>query len=395
VTLTNTEHGEKLVFTRQFGFRSAQVLESPTNLVIERDRRTLTANLVSDRDCTTLHFTVLGFDAPDDFKDDPYAYHHVKGSATVRDDRGRELSPHPRWHTGGMVRRRGDGTPILDWQLKLLRLPSEVRSVELSFGGPAGEWTVSVPVAIVEPAGLPATQVSVTDEHLGVAVIATAVARSSEVTAIEIEAEIVDEPGVDTNSRVRYVQGIGSQNPGRLVDELFMLRDDQGHQHLERPGMNTPGPRNRQVVLFPGLPRDVRSGTLEIPSVVVQQRTDETPIVPIPGETEIEFLGCEATVSTSRTSGDEDPPMREGCADYRGPRVHVEIEPKDPDAPKQLLYFSRPYVDGAPDVGMWMSRSVGKRPVVETPDPSGAARTLTLRGPLLKLIGPWRLELPL
>jgi hypothetical protein len=392
MTLTSAEHDEKLVYTSLLGFRSAQILETPTNLVVERDGRTLTANLVSDRDCTTVHFTVLGFDAPADF--DTVPYYHVKGSATVRDDRGRELSPHPRWSTGGMVRRRSDGTLILDWPLKLVRLEPRVRSVELSFGGPAGDWTVQIPVVTVNPAGIQATPVAVTDEHQGVAVSATAVARSNEVTAIEIEADIVDEPGIEPKSRVRYVQGIGAHQSLRLVDELLMLRDDQGHQHLERPSMSTPGHRNRQVVTFPGLPDEVSSGMIEIPCVVVQQRTDEIVTVPVPGETEVKFLGCEATVSTSRTSGDEKP-LREGRPDYRGPRVRVEIRPKDTEARMQLLYVSLPGIDGAPDIGMWMRKSAGKLPVFEAPDPSGAAPTITLRGPVFKLLGPWRLEVPL
>ena len=393
MSATAVERDEQLVFTPQLGFRSAQILESPTNLVIERDGRTLTANLVSDRDCTTLHFTVLGFDAPADF--DAVPYYHVKGSATVRDDRGREIPPHPRWHTGGMVHRRNDGSLILDWQLKLVRLESGVRSVELAFGGPAGEWTVNVPIAVVELAGIPAKAISVSDEHHGVVVTATAVARSREVTAIEIEGDIVDEAGVEPTSRVRYLQGIGANHQRGLANELLMLRDDQGHHHLERHFMGQPAPRQRQVANFPGLPEDVRSGTIEIPFVVVQQRTEETPSVPVPGDTEMQFLGCAFTVSTSRTSGDDGPPIREGRPDYRGPRVRVEIRPKDAEAPKQLLYFSRPYVEGAPDVGMWMTQIAGKPPVVETADPSGTSPTVILRGPVLKLLGPWRLELPL
>ena len=393
MSATAVERDEQLVFTPQLGFRSAQILESPTNLVIERDGRTLTANLVSDRDCTTLHFTVLGFDAPADF--DAVPYYHVKGSATVRDDRGREIPPHPRWHTGGMVHRRNDGSLILDWQLKLVRLESGVRSVELAFGGPAGEWTVNVPIAVVEPAGIPAKAISVSDEHHGVVVTATAVARSRELTAIEIEGDIVDEAGVEPTSRVRYLQGIGANHQRGLANELLMLRDDQGHHHLERHFMGQPAPRQRQVANFPGLPEDVRSGTIEIPFVVVQQRTEETPSVPVPGDTEVQFLGCAFTVSTSRTSGDDGPPIREGRPDYRGPRVRVEIRPKDAEAPKQLLYFSRPYVEGAPDVGMWMTQIAGKPPVVETADPSGTSPTVILRGPVLKLLGPWRLALPL
>jgi len=294
-----------------------------------------------------------------------------------------------------MVHRRNDGSLILDWQLKLVRLESGVRSVELAFGGPAGEWTVSVPIGVVEVAGIPAKAISVSDEHHGVVVTATAVARSRELTAIEIEGDIVDEAGVEPTSRVRYLQGIGANHQRGLANELLMLRDDQGHHHLERHFVGQPAPRQRQVANFPGLPEDVRSGTIEIPFVVAQQRTEETPSVPVPGETEVQFLGCAFTATTSRTSGDDGPPIREGRPDYRGPRVRVEIRPKDAEAPKQLLYFSRPYVEGAPDVGMWMTQIAGKPPVVETADPSGTSPTVILRGPVLKLLGPWRLELPL
>jgi hypothetical protein len=66
-----------------------------------------------------------------------------------------------------------------------------------------------------------------------------------------------------------------------------------------------------------------------------------------------------------------------------------------PDAPKQLLYFSLPGVDGAPDIGMWMTKRAGRPAVLEAPDPSGAATAVKLRGLVLKLLGPWRLETPL
>jgi hypothetical protein len=254
---------------------------------------------------------------------------------------------------------------------------------------------VNVPIAVAEPAGIAARAIAVSDEHHGVVVTATAVARSREVTAIEIEGDIVDEPGVETTSRVRYLQGIGASNQRGLANELLMLRDDQGHQHLERHFRGQPGARQRQVASFPGLPDEVRSGTIEIPFVVVQQRTEEIPTAPVPGETEMRFLGCEFTVVTSRTGADNGRPIREGRPDYDGPRVRVEIRPKDADAPKQLLQFSMPRVEGAPDVGMWGSQIAGKAPVVEVPDPSGEATAVKLRGPVLKLLGPWRLELPL
>jgi hypothetical protein len=381
VTLTNAEPlNEELVFNPSSGFHSARILETAGNFVVERDRRTLTASLVSDRDCTTLHFTVLGFDEPAEMGTESNAYYHLKEAATVRDDRGRDIAQHSRWHTGGMIRRRGDGTLMLDWQLKLERLAPDVRSVDLSFGGAAGDWNVQIPVMTSELAGTPARRIEASDAHHEIRLAATAIARTSGLTAIELEARVA--PDVDDlpNRPKRYVQGIGTHGVQRLSDELLTLRDDQGGEHKERGGFwHMPGPPGRQMVGFPTLPGDARLAILEIPFLAIQERTDESLTLPVPSETDVRFEDCDAQIAVTRGTD---------------ANVRVEITPKDPEAARQILYFSRVEVVGGPAIGMTIQHCAGQPVVVETPDPRGSP-TVTLRGPVLRLGGPWRLEIPL
>jgi hypothetical protein len=375
---------EELVFVPSSGFSSAQILETPASVVFERDGATLTASLVSDRDCTTLHFTVLGFDPPPGLGAENGAW-RVDGPAQVRDDHGREVAPHPRWQTAGMIRQRSDASLMLDWQLKLERLPADVRTVHLSFGGPAGDWAVELPLRSTRPPGMPATRIAAKDTHHGIAMIATALARSSSLTAIEVETVVAPDPADLPHRPKRYVQGIGShQGGGRLSDELLVLRDNLGNEHRERGGSShTPAPRNRQVVQFPALPEAARSAVLEIPFVAVQERTDEMLSLPVPSENDIELEGCAAHALVSRGTG------------HRGSTVRVEILPLDPDAERELLYFNQVEVEGGSQVGMTIQHCVGEPIIVDAPDPTGAAASVTLRGPVLKLRGPWKLEVPL
>jgi hypothetical protein len=381
VTLTNAEPlNEELVFSPSSGFHSFRILETAGNFVVERDGRTLTASLVSDRDCTTLHFTVLGFDAPAEMGTESNAYYHLKEAATVRDDRGRDIAPHSRWHTAGMIRRRGDGTLMLDWQLKLVRLKSDVRSVELSFGGAAGDWNVQIPVMTSELAGTPARRIEASDAHHEIRLAATAIARTSGLTAIELEATVAPHADDLPGRPKRYVQGIGTHGVERLSDELLILRDDQGGEHKSRGGFwHIPGPPGRQMVGFPALPDDGRSAVLEIPFVAIQERTDESLTLPVPSKTDVRFEGSDAQIAVTRGTD---------------AKVRVEITPKDPEAARQILYFSRVEVVGGPAIGTTIQHCAGQPVIVETPDPRGSP-TVTLRGPVLRLGGPWRLEIPL
>jgi hypothetical protein len=270
---------------------------------------------------------------------------------------------------------------MLDWLLKLERLAPEVRSVELSFGGPAGDWNVPIPVTASEPAGTPARRIAASDAHHEITLAATAIARTSELTAIEIEARVAPHADDLPNLPKRYVQGIGTYGgAARLSDELLTLRDDQGGEHKERVGFwHMPAPSNRQMVCFPTLPGAARSVVLEIPFVAIQERTDEKLTLPVVSETDVRFEGCDAHIAVSRVSG---------------PKVRVEITPKDPEAARQILYFTRVEVVGGPEIGMILQHCAGQPVIVETPDPR-TSPTVTLRGLVLRLGGPWRLEIPL
>ena len=114
----------------------------------------------------------------------------------------------------------------------------------------------------------------------------------------------------------------------------------------------------------------------------VQERTDDTITLPVPSQGDVRFLGCDAQVSVVAVEGRD------------GKRVRVAITPKDPDAERQILYFTRTEVIDGPEVGVTFQHCAGQPVIVETPNPRGSP-TVTLRGPVIRLGGPWSLALRL
>ena len=78
-----------------------------------------------------------------------------------------------------------------------------------------------------------------------------------------------------------------------------------------------------------------------------------------------------------------------------GPQVRVEVTPLDREAERQLILAEGTRIVGASDQGMTISHGTRQRSHMEIPDPDGTAREVTLRGPLVRVAGPWRLEIPL
>jgi hypothetical protein len=371
-----TAESERLVFDPVSGFHSARVLQTSTNFVVRRGDATFTAAVVSDRDLTSVHLTVIGFPEPPGMEG-AKAWRRLDERATVRDERGREIAPHPRWQTGGTIYRRSDGMLMLNWELRLERLAPEVRAVVVSFGGAAGAWDERIPLEEIEMAGVPAQAVSAADSIDGITIAASAVARSPEMTAIEIGAE------VDDRTARRHVTGIAASGLGgmRMQDEPLVLRDGSGRMYREIVGSPAEHQRpNRNVLRFPRLLGDVDTATLEIPFVQTQERTDETFALPVPGEIDVAIVGCLARVRTMRV-------------DERGPRIRIDVTPVDGDAHRQLSHFSGAFVEGESELGMSLVHCPGAPPYLTARDPSGASTAITVRGPVVRIGGPWRLDM--
>ena len=92
----------------------------------------------------------------------------------------------------------------------------------------------------------------------------------------------------------------GGPMSGYPMRERLALRDDTGHKHTEQ-GQSFVDPlarKHREVVMFPAL--DATAAVLEIQDVWTGENTDQTVTVPVPGESDLSILGCEAHIVVSR-----------------------------------------------------------------------------------------------
>jgi hypothetical protein len=384
---------DELVFVPNVGFRLAQGAMDAANLVVERDGRTLTAGLTSDRDGAEIRVTIAGLDESLDFRQS----RAVDAPVRVTDDRGRTVKERPSlYHVNSHVYRLMEGPTMFQRTVSLERLGTDVRAVEMVMEGAMGDWRLTIPVKPRTATGPRGLATNATDVHHGIAISAPLVARTRAITAIEIEAHIID-GGEDRAKVERTIEGIGSISYGRgLGSDLLILRDSTGTHHLESPRhvQDRLGRRRREVALFEPMPPDAVSASLEIPYVTVREVTDQIVLVPVPGETDVTMAGCRAHVVTSRISRSSDstnerPSPIEGL---NGPCVRIVMTPEDPEAERQLVSCG---VMESNDRGMTMSILRSGPPVIEVPDPNGDGDHVTLRVPMIRVRGPWKLDLPL
>jgi hypothetical protein len=378
---------DDLVFVPRVGFRSAHALGTRANVVTKSGDRTLTAAITPDRDGIRVQFTVTGIrmdlDANGKRFEDPVRIH---------DDAGRNIStPRPRWQVGGFLTRAADGTATLSYTTLLEPLAQGVRSVDLALTGAAGEWIVRIPVEPEKFVGAPALPVNAAATKKGVTVAARMVARSDAATAIEIEAFYdPPEPVDDPRPAKRWIRGIDSLRPspiGHPVRERLVLRDHGGQEYHEQ-GQSFVDPvarRYREVIVFPALPANVRSGTLEVSNVLTQEWDDAKTTMSVPGEADIHVADCEAHLVVSRV-GDH------------AETIRVTVAAPESESDRQLLYFENLVVPGGDPrgtIGMSIVHCTGQRPYLDLPDPTATVREIALRSPVVQLRGPWTLEIPL
>ena len=378
---------DDLVFVPGVGFRSAHALGTRANVVTKSGDRTLTAAITPDRDGIRVQFTVTGIrmdlDANGKRFEDPVRIH---------DDAGRDIStPRPRWQVGGFLTRAANGTATLSYTTLLEPLAQGVRAVELALTGAAGEWTVRIPVEPERFVGAPARAVNASATKDGVTVAARMVARSDAATAIEIEAFYdPPEPVHDPRPAKRWVRGIDSFSPpsiGHGIRERLVLRDDAGDPYHEQ-GQSFVDPvarRYREVVVFPALPANVRSGTLEVSNLWTQEFGDAPTTMSVPGEADIHVADCDAHLVVSRV-GDH------------AETIRVTVAAPESESERQLLYFENLVIPGGDPrgtIGMSMVHCIGQRPYLDLPDPMFKVSEVTLRSPVVQLRGPWTLEIPL
>jgi len=378
---------EDLVFVPKIGFRSMHALGTRANVVVQKDGRTLTAAITPDRDGIRLEFSVIGI--PMELGTMSKRF---EDPVRIHDDHGRDIStPRPRWQVGGFFNRSSDGMATLRYQTMLEPLARDVRAIELELSGAAGEWKVTVPVEPEGFSGAPARAIDAADTKHGITIAARLVARSEAETTIELEAYFdPPEPVNDPRTARRWVRGIGcsmggAPMSGYPIRERLALRDDTGHEHTEQ-GQSFVDPlarKHREVVTFPAV--DATSAVLEIRDVWTGETTDQTVTLPVPGESDLSIVGCAARIVVSRAGEHAD-------------TIRIDVTPLDADADRQLLYLEGLIVPGGDPrgtIGMSTVHCTGQPPYVQLPDPTEKVHEVTLRGPVVRVRGPWTLGIPL
>ena len=377
----------EIVLVPNDGFRRARALTTPANVVVERDGRTLTAGVFPERDDNVLCVTVVGVEAPPPltYTDRDLLRPLPRGTARLQDDHGRVVDlrpPQGSHHSGPFHLDRPDGGGMFLWWFILGTVWSDTTSLELTLDGDGGDWRVRIPVEIAETTGILAKRCAISEVHGGVLIKATAVARSNELCAVELDAYCVDAAGDEIRGskwdsrEVRRVERI-------WIDEAI-LRDDHGLGYQARPGQGGPpygGGSHRRSAWFQAVPAEVRLAVLEIPSAEVHEVDQERLDLPIPSDIELEYDGCQARIVVTRIAARD------------GSRARVEVTPIDPDRDRHLLYFRGARVDGKDSIGMTIARSPDRPPIVEVPDPTGTGERILLSFPIHLISGPWRLPL--
>jgi hypothetical protein len=383
---------DDLVYVPQVGFRSAHALGTGEKHVVERDGKTFTAELAPIRDGCRLSVTIAGVDVPpptggDYFERGLFAPYPEFGTLVVRDDKGRDIGkPLPRWSGGASLRRTTDGEVTLHYGTVIAPLARDVRRLEIDVKGRVGEWRVDVPVRPLDLDGVLGLPIDARDTRHGVTVQARTIARSSDMTAVELEA-FLDPPDPADAAERRNLRGIGcSLGGGRLCGDRLFLRDEDDNLYYEHGlgAMDQGGKGHREVVTFPPLPDRVRTVVLESEFMWIHHRSEERVRVPLPGATDVTMAGCTGRVTVTRLAGV-----------YTAGAVRVEFSPADPEADEQLAFIEGVNSDASARTGMRMSHQIGKRPIVEVPEPTGTATEVELRGPVVQLRGPWRMRIAL
>src|SRR5438046_578164 len=123
---------DDLVFVPNVGFRLARGAMDAANVVVERDGRTLTAGLTSDRDGAELRISVAGLNETLDFRQS----RPVDAPVRVADDRGRVVHEQPaRYHVNSHFYRLMEGPTMFQRVVSLERIEPDARRSTSSWRG--------------------------------------------------------------------------------------------------------------------------------------------------------------------------------------------------------------------------------------------------------------------
>lgn len=380
------------IFVPDIGFRPAEVVIARVPVTRAEAGRTVTVErAVAGPSGVDVVLTITGQPSANTNEMPPFASEPV----TIREEGGRSVSQVP-WRSG-VGRISGPPSSVLETVRRgvtLEPLSPGTRRADLSVSG------VTVPLEF-EPAtvvGVPTFALDAIVERHGIAVAARRIAFLPDSTAIELTVSLHDERSA------MYMIGM-SLGPNACD---VGLRDDAGRVYggQRTLGDGRRGRDFRDVAVFPALPADVRTVSLEIADVTIVEQTDDLTL-PVGFDGEIRLGGLTGHAKVLRESDETRALRRERLAARLSALRPGREPPPDEDARRiEVECGDRPWIADRRlirPISLWLtdrrpgcSTSFSDRGwVLSVPDPSDDTLEVTISSALVQYRGPWRMEIAL
>lgn len=255
----------------------------------------------------------------------------------------------------------------------------ETAGVEVVIGGAPGEWPIPLELTPMQERALAAQRLDSSDAHHGVVISARAIAVGDSMTAIDVHTAL------DPTPSPRFMRSLGPKERRPGDEPAFVLTDDVGDEVGEYAlfwDSVTNGRELHQVIVFPALSANAKRAVLTIPDIRLSEVTGAPVTLPVPSESDIELGPYRVHARVTHGTG------------FRGTVVRVELDDGGWHDGRRLIYAESVRVDGILRGVGWRRHPEPGDPV-DSEDPSGSAREVTLECPVVQLHGPWRLELAL
>jgi hypothetical protein len=377
---------DELIFVPGIGFRPSASATLPTPVSAERGEWSVTIErFMRSAEKTELVFSLTGPGGPpmsgtSFHRPEPPPWMHLPIS--LRHAGGTiELTNEGRQGPSGMSARPGTHLRTIHPTVRFPPLPADTMELEVVFDGAPGNWAVPLTLTSSTQYGLPAKSLEVADSHHGVTLTARGAARSDTTTAIDIYASLEPTP------EPRFMRSLGVKRHMRGDEPQFTLNDDTGREVREFAVFDdevASGRELHQVLVFPALDASATRCVLTIPDVVLAEHNGAWTTVAVPSETTVRFGTFDVRATVTKVQS------------RRGPAVRVFLDDGGWRDDRRLLYPETVWVNGRHGgIGWEAAPPPGEPSSVNADNPEEDAREVMLESPVVRLRGPWRLELEL
>ena len=376
----------ELIFVPAIGFRPSASATLPTPVSTERGEWSVTIErFLRSAEKTELVFSLTGpggppisrtsFVSPEPppWRNLPISLRHAGGTI--------ELTNEGRQGPSGMSTAPGTHLRTIHPTVRFPPLPAGTMEVEIIFDGAPGHWAVPITLTSSTQYGLPAKALDISDRHHGVTLTARGVARSDTTTAVDIYASL------DPTPEPRFMRSLGVNRYRRGDEPQFTLTDDSGGELREFAVFDdevASGRELHQVLVFPALDASATRCVLTIADVVLAEHNGTWTTVAVPSESSVRFGTFDVLVNVTKVQS------------RRGPAVRVFLDDGGWRDDRRLLYPETVRVNGRHGgIGWDGSQPAGEPSGVNAENPEDDAREVMIESPVVRLRGPWRLELDL